>query len=86
MGPARGTVSGSGGRRPERSMRSVLVVVADKLPEHGIEMPAAQHQDPVQTLAAYSSHEALGEGVGSGRANGCEDDADAFTSKDGVKS
>ena len=47
-------------------MRSLLVVVADVLPQDLLKVVFAEDEDVVQTLMPDGFHEALGEGVALG--------------------
>src|SRR5665811_2086673 len=66
------------GLKRQPPMRSLLVVVADVLPEDSQEMSLAADEDVVRTLAPCGSHESFGDGVCRGRAYRRADDPHSF--------
>jgi hypothetical protein len=66
-------------------VRTVAVVVLDEYSERPLEVPLANDQEPVETLGARGSDEALGNRVRLRRAHRCADDLDPFASEDGVE-
>src|SRR5207249_2826581 len=62
-GIQRRRVAAIGREEVERAVRPVLVVMAAVDVEHVLEMPAAEDEDPVETLGAESADPALGVGV-----------------------
>lgn len=69
------------GLKRQPPMRSLLVVVADVLPEDSQEMSLAADEDVVRTLAPCGSHESFGDGVCRGRAYRRADDPHSFRAK-----
>ena len=60
------------------AMRSLLVVMADVLPQHRFEVAPPEHQRPVEALNASGPHEPLGERVRARRADRRLDDFGTF--------
>src|SRR5215510_10517276 len=67
-------------------MRALAVVVRGVAAEYGLEVAAADDQEPVEALGAKSADEALGEGVRLWGADRRVDHLDAFAVKDLVES
>jgi len=69
---------GCGHAEVDPSVGPLLVVVADVLPQHPLEVPPAQDERPVQALGPHGSHPALRIGVGPRRSDGGLDHPDAL--------
>jgi hypothetical protein len=74
-----------GRHEPERAVRPMAVVVVDEDAKHPLEVPPVEDQEPVETLRADGSDEALGDRVRLRCADRCLDDLDTFASKDRVE-
>ena len=70
----------------ERSMRPMVVVVADVDVEDMFELAAAEDEQAIKALAADAADPALGVGVRVRRPNRRPDDGDAFALEDVVES
>ena len=66
-------------------MRPLAVVVVDVDPQHPFEVTAVEDQQPVETLAAHRSDEALGDRVRLWRADRRLHDPDPLAAEDLVK-
>lgn len=72
-------------REIQRSMGTVPVVVADEGSQHPLEVPAVDHQQPVEALSPDRAHEALGDRVGPRRFDRCPSDFDSLATEDLVE-
>jgi hypothetical protein len=78
-------VAAIGRQEVERAMRPVPVVVAAVYVEHGLEVAAAEDEDPVETLGAERADPALGVGVRVRRLHGRADHPEALGVEDLVE-
>ena len=62
----------------EGPVRPMPVVVVHVLGEHGLEMAAAEDEEPVEALSTDGTHNALGDGVRARGPDGRLDDPDAL--------
>jgi hypothetical protein len=69
----------------ERSVRTLLVEVADVDAQDVLELAATEDREPVETLPAHAADPAFGVGVRVRRLDRRSDDLDAFAAEDAVE-
>src|SRR5437667_1385514 len=73
------------GSQVERSVRTLLVEVADVDAQDLFELVAPEEQEPVEALPAHAADPAFGVGVRVRRLDRRADDLDAFAAEDAVE-
>ena len=66
-------------------MGTVRVVVLDVLGEHGLQVPAAEDEHPVEALAPQCADHTLTDRIGPWRSDGGLDGLDALCCEDGIE-